>query len=160
WRGRPRPRVIPMWWTLLCANPSMAARSAHPRIDLLSRQPPPRHRFTIVVMVIFSLVAWLRFWPQWPRRIRSRNWPTALGRIEGGDVSVMRDGRREIETCTVNCSYQVAGEYGGKSSQHFGDEQPAYHYIDTRKRAKSRSDTIRAHHRARYRSNLSLRPRG
>jgi len=89
---------------------------------------------TIVVTVAFSLVAWFRLWPQWLRRIRSGNWASAIGRIEGGDVSVMRDGRREIVTCTLKYSYQVAGQYfGGNYSRQFGDEQAAYDYVDTRK---------------------------
>jgi len=89
---------------------------------------------TIVITVVFSLIAWFRLWPQWLRSIRSRSWPSALGRIEGGDVSVMRDGRREVVTCTLKYSYQVAGEYfGGNYSHQFGDEQAAHDYVDTRK---------------------------
>jgi hypothetical protein len=67
------------------------------------------------VFAVFWLVASLKLWPQWLRRVKSASWSTASGTVEGGEVSVLhsfdRGFAREVATCTLNYSYRVNGDY-------------------------------------------------
>ena len=87
----------------------------------------------VAVPLAYRLAMWLRLRPQWFRRLRAANWPTAFGTIENGTVSVLRAERAEAVVCTLNYSYRVEGSYyGGSCLQQFSDEQLAYDFINSK----------------------------
>lgn len=87
----------------------------------------------LAIFVTIWVTMWLRRRPQWIRNLSSDTWPTALGTIENGTVSVIHSGRGEVALCTLNYSYSIDGTYyGGSYLQQFSDEQAAYDYIGSK----------------------------
>ena len=81
---------------------------------------------------------WLRF-----KSHRAGSWPTAPGRIESGEVSVVRGKGGKSATAILRYSYQASGEYyAGNHKEHFNDEQKAWDYVDA---AKGRAVQVRHH---------------
>ena len=62
----------------------------------------------------------------WLRRWRSRRWPWAKTRIEGGAVEDFAKRRYPVFRLTVTYSYSVGGEeYGGVYTESFGNKSDA-----------------------------------
>lgn len=96
----------------------------------------------IVVLLIFAgavLLAQIKHWPEWFRRVRSAHWPTIPGTIESGGVSTLRTRSRywdreiEIATAQLSYSYRLDTYYAGYHTKEFNDEQKAWSFVDSLK---------------------------
>jgi len=83
---------------------------------------------TIVVIAIRTAP------PPWLRDGLSRNWPTAEGTIEGGDVyAVGAAGRKSFRT-KLKYAYRVNDQvWAGTDTQDFDDEETASDYVKSRR---------------------------
>jgi hypothetical protein len=94
-----------------------------------------------VVALLFGLWwMWLR-----ARFQRTSSWPNIEGRVESGEVTVVRGKSGESATATISYSYHAEGEYyAGYHVAHFGDEQKAWDYVGA---MKGRTVQVRYHPR-------------
>jgi len=87
-----------------------------------------------IILAVVVVIATIKQWPEWFRRVRSTNWPTTSGTIESGDVSTVRYKSSEYSTATLWYSYYLNGNYySGYHSQEFDREQKAQSYVDAQK---------------------------
>src|SRR5262249_23773813 len=91
---------------------------------------------TILVLSVFGVLYSIREWPDWYRWVRAKNWPSADGTVETGEVSTHRS-RSGVETATATLgySYRIHGDYySGYHTEVFNDEQKAWSYVDQLRR--------------------------
>lgn len=95
----------------------------------------------LLVLLTIGLLFSIRRWPEWLRRARSSNWPTAQGVIQNGKVSTVRGRGGEMATAQLAYSYQLDGTYySGYHTESFNDEQKPWSYVDA---LKGRSVQVR-----------------